>query len=371
MAPYDLVSHDASAVYPPGDPGSPGGSSIHVDAETTGVLPEARVAMDGAAGHDHSGGVEGKSVVVDYDNLVGNADTIPWRTDLPAPAHSEGLSYYDKDEHALVVMNDASPVRHQLGQEGLLRVWNGTGATIPDGSAVYMAGVEGVEFRPSVALALANALATAVVLGVSTHDIPNNSFGYVTTWGLVNNLDTSAIAVNSTLFLSPTVAGGFVTTEPTGGNLSVVVAFVVRSHATLGRIFVRPSSSGLISASKFSAAFTFSDQPNFFISTVSLTYVAAGEFIFHGTSNLPNSPNAVKMIVGAASNGSTSGFRIRDVTNNLTIAEVASATTNIAHAILDLGVISQLPAGQAIFEVQFKKNTGGAAQIGCLDMRRT
>lgn len=342
------------------DPSGPSGTGIEF-AELIGALlagQHGNLSLDVLARHA-------------YTQLTGKPDSIPFRTDLPTPPHSEGLSFYDPAEHALVVYNDEPEVKHQLGQEGFIRVFNGTGATIPDGSAVYMAGVEGVEFRPSVALAKANALATAQVLGVSTHSIENNTFGYITTSGLVNNLNTAAFANNDILFLSPTVAGGFVTIEPTGKNLSVVVGFVVRSHATLGRILIRPSAGGLIATSKFLSSHLLFDQPNPFMDTNSATYVAAAQKDFFGTNDLTNLPNQAKMIVSASMNGSTSGYRLFDATNALTIAEVASTATNIAPKILDLGVISNLPATEAIFEIQFKKNTGGSARMSFLGLRKT
>jgi len=153
--------------------------------------------------------------------------------------HSEGTMYYDLNEHALTVMNDEVDVRHQLGQEGFVRVRNESGGTITNGSVVYISGSGGGELRPSIALALSNDAVTSEVIGLATHDIENNSYGYVTIWGKVNDLDTSAFADGDTLRLSDSTPGGLINTNPITGSYNVLVGYVIHSSATTGSIFVQ------------------------------------------------------------------------------------------------------------------------------------
>ena len=161
--------------------------------------------------------------------------------DLPptsSVAHQEGRVFYDTNEHALAVFNDEADVTHQLGQEGFIRVWNGSGVTIVNGQVCYVSGTEGTEFRPAIGLARANDKATSEVIGVATHDIEASTFGYVTYWGLVNDLDTSNFVAGETLYLDSAISGAFTGSVPPQGNYEVQLGYVVRSHATLGRILV-------------------------------------------------------------------------------------------------------------------------------------
>jgi len=56
---------------------------------------------------------------------------------------------------------------------------------------------------------------------------------------LVRDLDTSAFAEGSELWLSATVPGGLTNVKPPAPNNATRIGYVVRSHATTGSIFVR------------------------------------------------------------------------------------------------------------------------------------
>jgi hypothetical protein len=170
-------------------------------------------------------------------------DSIAFNT-AASVSHTEGTVYYDGGDHSLIVYNDSSEVTQQIGREFYIRVYNDSGATINNGNVVYISGSEGVEFRPTIALADSDTAATSRVLGLTTHDIENNTFGYVTHIGLVNDLDTSSFSAGDPVYLSGTP--GNIQTTP--GTINVQIGYVVRSHATLGNIFVEiievPESAG-------------------------------------------------------------------------------------------------------------------------------
>ena len=67
---------------------------------------------------------------------------------------------------------------------------------------VYITGSEGIENRPTIGLGQANSEVTAKIIGLTTHDIEDGTFGYITTWGLVNDIDTSTFSPGNTLYLS-------------------------------------------------------------------------------------------------------------------------------------------------------------------------
>lgn len=125
----------------------------------------------------------------------------------------------------------------QIGQEQLLRGYNNSGSAMTELQVVYISGSSGQ--RPVIALAQANSETTSSkTIGVLTENIANNSEGFVNVNGLVNNVNTSALTEGAVLWLSPTVPGGLTTTRPAAPLNAVVIGYCIRSHATLGKIFV-------------------------------------------------------------------------------------------------------------------------------------
>lgn len=166
-----------------------------------------------------------------------------------APSYAEGRVFYDATEHTLAYYNDASDVTFNVGQEIMVRARNNTGVTLVDGAVVYISGALGD--RPTVALARADAIATtSTKLGMVTADILNGADGYVTTQGIVHNLDTSAHAPGTILYLSAVTAGLLTSIPPVAPNFAISVGIVTRQHATQGSIAVgetvaQPLSIGL------------------------------------------------------------------------------------------------------------------------------
>lgn len=119
-------------------------------------------------------------------------------------------------------------------------VYNKSGALIPRGSVVYIDGAHSSNL-PSIALAKANAEPTsAYTYGLVQDDIANNSSGTVIQSGTITNLNlpTSSYTDGQTLYLSPTVAGGYTTTKPTAPNHYVAIGTITRAHPVFGTIQV-------------------------------------------------------------------------------------------------------------------------------------
>lgn len=161
-------------------------------------------------------------------------DYIDFNTAATAPAHSTGRMHWNAVDQTMDLDLDGGSIL-QIGQELLVRALNNTGAAILNGKAVYVTGAQGN--RPTIALASASADLSSRVVGVATQDVANNAIGFFTVKGLVHDLDTSAFAEGADIWLS-TTAGGFVTSRPAAPNASVYIGTVVRSHATVGQIFV-------------------------------------------------------------------------------------------------------------------------------------
>ena len=173
---------------------------------------------------------------VSLNGSIGVSDYIDLNN-ISNPLHNEGRLFYDNTEHSLAIYNDEPDVTHQVGQEGFIRVYNNSGSTIVNGQVVYITGEDGTEGRPTIGLAQANSETTSKAIGLTTHDIENNTYGYITFWGLVNGVVTSAFSPGDILYLSESIAGAVTTTKPTQSNFEVTVGFVVTS-AVSGRILV-------------------------------------------------------------------------------------------------------------------------------------
>jgi len=120
------------------------------------------------------------------------------------------------------------------------KVWNTSGASIPRGAVVYINGAHSSNL-PTIALAKANDEATsAYTYGLVEDTIANNSSGTVIQNGVITNLNlpTSTYTDGQTLYLSPTVAGGYTLTKPLAPNHYVAIGTITRAHPNFGTIQV-------------------------------------------------------------------------------------------------------------------------------------
>jgi len=177
------------------------------------------------------------------DMVQKSGDTMTGELGLPSakfsgaiPTHSAGRVFYSTDENTLCYYNDVSGVTVNLGRELLIRVRNNTGSTILNGQVVYVSGALGQ--NPTAALAKADAEATSKLIGVATHDIPNNTIGYITGSGEVHDMDTSAFTDGQMVYLSAETAGAMTATAPVSPNYPVQVGVVLYAHGTQGKLLV-------------------------------------------------------------------------------------------------------------------------------------
>lgn len=153
------------------------------------------------------------------------------------PAYKEGRLFYDNDANALSYYNNNSEVTINLGQETVVPVKNNTGASIADGSLLYITGGDSFG-HPTIALARANAYATTEAVGMATNEIGDGDVGFMTTRGFVNGLNTSRFTAGSVLYLCPVNAGNFIDSAPMSPNFPHQVGYVVTADSTDGRVLV-------------------------------------------------------------------------------------------------------------------------------------
>ncbi len=172
-----------------------------------------------------------------YDPKIARIRLIP----TASPSGSSGDLVYDSDNDCLTFYNSDTGLALQIGQEFWLRAKNVTGSTIGNGVPVYISGSDGA--LPTIAPAVGNADPNAYTVGLTTESIADSVIGFVTTQGLVHGLDTSGFSNGAILYTHPTSAGALTATAPTFPYFKSRVGVVARSHATLGQIFVNPSTS--------------------------------------------------------------------------------------------------------------------------------
>ena len=154
-------------------------------------------------------------------------------TENPADDEVGRIVWNDGDEVPSFVSNG---LKVNLALETIARVRNVTGATIPKGTPVCIVGASGN--RISIAPSDRNVAGSACrTLGLTLQNIPNNSFGKVSTFGLVKGLNTSAFNEGDELFVGAT-AGTLTTQEPEAPARRLVVGYVVTSNPSQGQIFV-------------------------------------------------------------------------------------------------------------------------------------
>lgn len=168
---------------------------------------------------------------------------LKFRADLANPAWVEGMVFYDMTEKTLSYYNDKNGVTVNLGQEMHIRAINLSGSPIANGAAVYVSGASGD--KPQITLARADSPTTSeAVIGLTTHASAHGDIVYVTTLGLVHDLDTSSFNSGDRVYLSTSSSGTLTSTRPTGTNKVVGLGIVTRKNASNGHILVFPEQLG-------------------------------------------------------------------------------------------------------------------------------
>lgn len=144
---------------------------------------------------------------------------------------------WSEGEGTIEVGLKGGEVKLAVGQEEVALCYNGTGSTLSIGQVVYISGAQGQ--RPSISLASASSeSSSSKTFGLVTETILNGEEGFVCTFGIVREVNTSAFTEGSALWLS-TTSGQISQTMPTAPNHAVFIGYCIKSHASAGQIFVK------------------------------------------------------------------------------------------------------------------------------------
>lgn len=183
-----------------------------------------------------------------HDNEITNVDFIDF--DLTnGVAAAEGRLVHNDDEGTLNYGMKGGVVNQQIGLESLIHGKNTTSSATLDGRPARISGASGS--KPEFDFSEADAPASAGSIGLFTENVADNSNGYVTTFGLVRDIDTTGTPVGEVwaaadrIFVSNT-AGELTNVSPTSSERIIFIGIVIRVHATEGEIWVSPINTSYL-----------------------------------------------------------------------------------------------------------------------------
>jgi hypothetical protein len=198
----------------------------------------------------------GNSTIILGDNMTGDSANTVYvpnvQFDLNAPSTmSVGRMEWNDTDGTVDLRLKGNNVTLQIGQEQVVRVVNKTNANLLESDynvvrfrRVDEGGAQGQ--RPAVVLAQGNNDPNSMdTIGIVTENITNNEEGFITTSGIVRDINTTGSLQGETwvdgdlLYLSPFTAGGLTKVKPTAPMHSVVIGYVVYAHANNGKIYVK------------------------------------------------------------------------------------------------------------------------------------
>jgi hypothetical protein len=211
----------------------------------------------------------------------------------PADNAAVGRLWWNKDLETLNIGLDED-VTLQVGQEHLVRVKNDSNTTpIPEGKLVMFAGAQGdtVSVAPAVSDGSVN---HNYVLGITTEEIAEEGFGFVTQYGFVNGIKTDydGWQLGSLLYADPANPGELTHIEPISPAWKKPIAAVTFVSASAGRILVRIATGEVLGELHDVNVSSAEDGDALVFNTTTNTWVAGSvtidstDEVSEGTTNL-------------------------------------------------------------------------------------
>lgn len=167
---------------------------------------------------------------------ITTTDSVQFDT-AATPTQAVGKLMWNSTDGTLEFGLVGGNVNLQIGQELVQYVLNKTGSNMVNGQIVRVTGAQGSRLTAGLAQANSKANCTGT-LGMLTEDIANNQQGFVTTNGIVHDVNTGGYADGDILYLSASTPGGYTNVQPAVPNQTVIIGYVVRAHATVGQIYI-------------------------------------------------------------------------------------------------------------------------------------
>lgn len=166
---------------------------------------------------------------------------------------------------------------------------------------------------------------------------------------LVFELDTASSLHKA---VSGEISGMTEKASPVGDDLLVIEDSAASNTKKRVKISNLPTGSG---QQKSSNDFPLTYSTNPYYDSAAGSYTLMRDTVFRGTSAM-GTPTSMKVTAWADSGG-TCAVRVYDVTNSKVICSNESITNTVKTAI-DLGALSNLPTGEAVWEIQIYRKVG-------------
>jgi hypothetical protein len=153
-----------------------------------------------------------------------------------APGTANALRLYAEDIKGFSFPSyiDTAGMRRKLMRDSVFVAKNVRGTTIAANRIVYATG--SADNVPTIDAAKADAVATMPAIGVTIESIADQAYGRVMQVGLLEDINTAALAEGNVLYVSDATAGVPVTTPPTTPSLTQEIGTVLVSNASTGAI---------------------------------------------------------------------------------------------------------------------------------------
>ncbi len=214
--------------------------SYALRAEAAALAAEGGLVINATAPATFNNTTDTVGVNQDGFDHISNLDYIQLdTTNTVAPTTTGRIAWNQNDGTVDIKLNDG--VTLQVGQEANIMAANFTGSLIPEGAAVHVLGAQGGRLKVALASASSEA-ASANTIGIVTQSggIAHGSSGYVTTSGLVRdlNLPTASFSEGDILWLG-TTPGTWSRTRPVAPAHGVQMGYVVNtSNGNAGSMYV-------------------------------------------------------------------------------------------------------------------------------------
>ena len=177
--------------------------------------------------------------ITSLTGLTGGISTADYVTFDTVNAQTTGVGklFWDDATGTLDLGLKGGNVNLYLGQAEVLMVYNGTTSPLTKGQIVYVVGAQGNTLSVELASS-ADEAKSSVTMGMVAEPIAVGASGFITTSGLIGKMDTVLDTAGSAVWLGST-PGTWTTTKPIPPNHAVLIGYIVRSHQTVGSIFVK------------------------------------------------------------------------------------------------------------------------------------
>jgi len=172
---------------------------------------------------------------------ISEVDYIDFNTGSVVTDKPGRLKWNDVDGTLDLTLKNGN-VTLQIGQEEIVHVYNNTTSSLLESEhkAVYVSGSTS-EF-PAVELAdNLTRIASENTIGIVTETIASGETGYITTRGMVRNIDMSAFTAGDTLYLGSS-DGILINEPPLPPALTVIMGYCIDPSPTTGSMYVNVRS---------------------------------------------------------------------------------------------------------------------------------